>query len=59
MLRFAAGAASAMLLIFAGFFIWKGQAETDSPIPPAPSKANICTLVSASSSACLTHIRAG
>ena len=36
MLRFAAGAASAMLLIFAGFFIWKGQAETDDPIPPAP-----------------------
>ena len=36
MLRFAAGAASAMLLIFAGFFIWKGQAETESQIPPAP-----------------------
>ena len=36
MLRFAAGAASAMLLIFAGFFIWKGQAEAENPIPPAP-----------------------
>jgi hypothetical protein len=39
MLRFAAGAGSALLLICAGFFIWKGQAESESPVPPAPKAA--------------------
>jgi hypothetical protein len=42
MLRFAAGAASALMLIVAGFFIWKGQAEAESPVPPAP-KALLAT----------------
>jgi hypothetical protein len=38
MLRFLAGAGSAILLVVAGFFIWKGQAEADAqnPVPPAP-----------------------
>jgi hypothetical protein len=36
MLRFFAGAGSALLLVLAGFFIWKSQAEGESPIPPAP-----------------------
>ncbi|HEX9954699.1 MAG TPA: EF-hand domain-containing protein [Allosphingosinicella sp.] len=36
MLRFAAGAASAMLLVIAGFFIWKGQAQSEDPVPPPP-----------------------
>jgi len=36
MLRFAAGAGSAILLVLAGFFIWKGQAESESAVPPAP-----------------------
>jgi hypothetical protein len=39
MLRFAAGAGSAILLILAGFFIWKGQAESENHIPPAPRAA--------------------
>ena len=46
MLRFAAGAASAMLLIVAGFFIWKGQAEGESAVPPAP-KALVAPLPAA------------
>jgi hypothetical protein len=36
MLRFFAGAGSALLLVLAGFFIWKSQAEGENPIPPAP-----------------------
>ena len=36
MLRFIAGAASALLLVAAGFFLWKSQAENESPVPPAP-----------------------
>jgi EF hand domain-containing protein len=38
MLRYFAGAGSALLLLLAGFFIWKGRADTD-PIPPPPEPA--------------------
>jgi hypothetical protein len=36
MLRYVAGVASALLLVAASFFIWKSQAESDRPVPPAP-----------------------
>src|SRR5688500_4753100 len=36
MLKFIYGAVSMMLLMGAGFFMWKSQAESDDPIPPAP-----------------------
>ncbi len=36
MLRFLAGVGSALFLVAAGFFIWKSQAEMESPIPIAP-----------------------
>ena len=37
MLRYFAGVASALFLVAAGFFIWKGMAqEEENPIPPAP-----------------------
>lgn len=36
MLRFLAGVASAMLLMTGGFFLWRGQAEQESIVPPAP-----------------------
>ena len=39
MLKFLLGAVSAMMLLAAGFFIWKSQAENESPIPPAPAAA--------------------
>lgn len=35
--RFLAGVASALLLVTAGFFIWKAQADRGSAIPPAPA----------------------
>ena len=34
--RFLAGAGSALLLVLAGFFIWKSQAQSEDPVPPAP-----------------------
>jgi hypothetical protein len=37
MVRYVAGGASALLLIAAGFFIWRSGAEAEDPIPPAPS----------------------
>ena len=37
MLRFMTGAGSALLLVFAGFFLWKSQAETEPPLPPPPA----------------------
>jgi hypothetical protein len=37
MLRFVAGVVSALLLVGAGFFIWKSQAEAEDPVPPAPT----------------------
>src|SRR5437870_3573267 len=37
MLRFLTGAGAATLLLLAGFFIWKGVAQSgDSPVPGAP-----------------------
>lgn len=40
MLRYLAGAGSALLLVLAGFFAWQGVAqEEDDPIPPSPAKA--------------------
>ena len=37
-LRFSAGAASALLLAAAGLFIWTGRAQQQSgPVPPAPA----------------------
>lgn len=36
MLRFLAGVASALLLVAAGFFVWKSRAEREVQVPPAP-----------------------
>lgn len=43
MLRFLSGVASALLLMAAGFFVWKGQAEQEPLVPPAPAPANFVT----------------
>ncbi len=41
MLRFLMGAGSALLLVTAGFFIWRGMAAQDtSPIPPPPPQTS-------------------
>ena len=37
MLRFLAGVASSLLLVAAGFFLWKSYGAQENPIPPAPS----------------------
>jgi hypothetical protein len=39
MLRFFAGVLSTLLLVGAGFFIWKSKAEEESTVPPAPKAA--------------------
>lgn len=39
MMRFMAGVASALLLVAAGFFVWKSRAEQETLIPPAPTPA--------------------
>lgn len=39
MLRFLGGVVSALLLVTAGIFIWRSQAEADDGIPPAPAPA--------------------
>jgi hypothetical protein len=36
MVRYVAGGASALLLIAAGFFVWRSGAEAENVIPPAP-----------------------
>lgn len=36
MLKFLAGVVSALLLVGAGFFVWKGRAENEQIVPPAP-----------------------
>jgi hypothetical protein len=36
MVRYVAGGASALLLIAAGFFIWRSGADAENAIPPAP-----------------------
>ena len=46
MLRFFAGAGSALLLVAAGFFIWTGLAqEDDDPVPGAPAQGGSPPLV--------------
>ena len=37
MLRFIAGVLSALLLVAAGFFVWKSRAEQETIVPPAPA----------------------
>src|SRR3954470_11283537 len=37
MLRIVGGAASALALLLAGFFIWKGRASAENSVPPAPA----------------------
>ena len=44
MLRFLAGVVSALLLVAAGIFIWRSQAEADDGIPPAPPAALVSPL---------------
>lgn len=39
---FVAGALACLLVLTGGFFIWKSQAESEAPIPPAP-KAPLMT----------------
>lgn len=39
MLRFFGGVLSTLLLVAAGIFIWKGRAESEELIPPAPQAA--------------------
>ena len=41
MLRFLAGVASALLLVAAGFFLWKSHAESEEVIPAAPPTAGV------------------
>lgn len=36
MLRFLGGVASALLMVAAGFFIWKSRAESEQLVPEAP-----------------------
>jgi hypothetical protein len=43
MLRFFAGVLSALLLVAAGFFIWKSRAQNEELIPPAPKPAALVT----------------
>ena len=43
MLRFFAGAVATLLLIAAGFFIWRSQAGQDDFVPPAPDPAPLVT----------------
>src|SRR5687768_13972174 len=43
MLRFFGGVLATLLLVAAGFFIWKSQAETEALIPPAPKPAALVT----------------
>ena len=38
--RFLAGVASALLLVTAGFFIWKAQADRGTLVPPLPDMAS-------------------
>jgi hypothetical protein len=41
MLRYLAGAGSALLLVLAGFFVWQSVAQDEEePVPPAPAAAS-------------------
>ena len=51
MMRFLGGAVSTLLLVAAGFFIWRGQAEQESLIPPAPEPAALASPLRQASSA--------
>lgn len=44
MLRFLGGAVSALLLVAAGFFIWKSRAESEELVPPASRQAGYAPL---------------
>lgn len=37
MLKFLSGVGSTLLLVTAGFFFWKGRAEEERALPPAPA----------------------
>lgn len=43
MLRFAIGAASALLFVLAGFFLWKSRAAGEDPIPAPPAPVALAT----------------
>src|SRR5918997_2116240 len=43
MLRYLAGVASALLLMAAGFFILKSQADAEDIVPPAPAASPVMT----------------
>ena len=43
MLRFFAGVLSTLLLVTAGFFVWKSWAQSEQLIPPAPEAAALVT----------------
>lgn len=47
MLRFFAGAGSALLLVVAGFFIWQIQAESEPVVPQAPEPEIVSPLIAA------------
>ena len=43
MRRFLAGGAATLLLVTAGVFLWKSQADAENAIPPAPAAAPLVT----------------
>lgn len=51
MTKFLGGVVSALLLVAAGFFIWKGQAEQDRPIPASPAAPSLAVQAAALPSA--------
>jgi len=50
MMRIVSGAAAALALVLAGFFIWKGRASADGGLPSAPSATVAAAYVQDSSS---------
>jgi hypothetical protein len=51
MLRFFAGVISTLLLVSAGFFLWKSRAEQEVQIPAAPQPAVYSTPSAAAAAA--------